>query len=48
MRKTWKDKVAKATGSNYKLNKKALQIKKSWDEVEGILKKSMNKNQKKK
>lgn len=33
----WKYKMAKATGSNYKLNKKVLQLKKSWDEVQGIL-----------
>jgi hypothetical protein len=30
-------KVAKATGGNYKLNKKAMQLKRSWDEVDGIL-----------
>lgn len=37
MKKGWKSQVAKATGGNYKLNKKALQLKRSWDEVEGIL-----------
>jgi hypothetical protein len=37
MKKTWKHKVAKATGSNYKLNKKVMQLKRSWDEVEGML-----------
>lgn len=37
MGKSIKHKIAKATGANYKLNKKALQIKRSWDEVEGIL-----------
>lgn len=37
MSKKWKYKMAKATGSNYKLNKKVMQLKRSWDEVEGIL-----------
>lgn len=37
MKKSWKQKVAKATGGNYKLNKKAMQIKRSWDEVEGMI-----------
>ncbi len=37
MKKGIKWKIAKATGSNYKLNKKALQLKRSWDEVESIL-----------
>lgn len=37
MKKNWKYKLAKITGSNYKLNKKVMQLKKSWDEVEGIL-----------
>jgi len=37
MRKDWKYKVAKITGSNYKLNKKVMRLKKSWDEVEKIL-----------
>lgn len=37
MKKSWKQKVAKATGSNYKLNKKVMQIKRSWDEVEDIV-----------
>ncbi|HKL78867.1 MAG TPA: hypothetical protein VJZ06_10530 [Mobilitalea sp.] len=37
MKKNWKSKVAKATGNNYKLNKKVLRIKRSWDEVEGML-----------
>ncbi len=43
MKKNWKYKMAKATGSNYKLNKKVLQLKRSWDEVEGILNSSMKK-----
>lgn len=37
MGKTWKQKVARATGSNHKLDRKILQLKRSWDEVEGIL-----------
>lgn len=37
MKKNWKQKIAKATGHNHKLNKKALQLKRSWDEVEAIL-----------
>lgn len=37
MKKGVKWKIARATGSNYKLNKKALQMKRSWEEVEGIL-----------
>jgi len=37
MKKTWKSKVAKATGNYQKLDKKMLKMKKSWDEVEGIL-----------
>lgn len=43
MKKTWKHKVAKATGSNYKLNKKIMQLKRSWDEVEGMLNNSVKK-----
>ncbi len=37
MKKGVKWKIARATGSNYKLNKKALQMKRSWEEVEAIL-----------
>lgn len=37
MKKNWKSQIAKATGSNHKLNKKVLRLKASWDEVEGIL-----------
>ena len=43
---SWKLKVARATGSNYKLNKKIMQIKRSWDEVEGILNKAAKKKRK--
>lgn len=46
MKKTWKHKLAKATGGSYKLNKKVMQIKRSWDEVEGMLNTS-EKNKKK-
>ncbi len=41
MKKGVKWKIAKSTGSNYKLNKKALQMKRSWDEVEAILNNAM-------
>lgn len=37
MKKNWKQKVVKITGSNYKLNKKVMQLKRSWDEVEEIV-----------
>lgn len=37
MNKKIKFKLAKATGGNYKLNRKIMQLKRSWDEVEGIL-----------
>ncbi|MDI9509728.1 MAG: hypothetical protein GX319_08065 [Clostridiales bacterium] len=43
MKRSLKYKMAKATASNYKLNKKAMQLKRSWDEVEGILSGSMKK-----
>jgi hypothetical protein len=37
MKSKLKYKLAKATGCNYKLNKKIMQLKRSWDEVEGML-----------
>lgn len=37
MKQKWKYKLARATGSNYKLNKKIMQLKRSWDEVEAVL-----------
>lgn len=37
MNQKLKNKVAKATGGNYKLNKKVMRLKRSWDEVEGML-----------
>lgn len=33
----WKQKVAQMSGNNIELNRKSLQIKKSWDEVAKIL-----------
>lgn len=38
--------IARATGSNYKLNKKVMQLKRSWDEVEGIINKTDKKKKK--
>jgi len=43
MKKTWKSKVARATGNNHKFNKKILKLKSSWDEVEGMLNNSVKK-----
>ena len=37
MRRKLKCKIARAFAGNYKLNKKVMQIKRSWDEVESIL-----------
>lgn len=37
MNQKLKHKVAKATGGNYKLNRKIMKLKRSWDEVEGML-----------
>lgn len=47
MKKSWKSKVAKATGANRDLDRKFLKLKSSWDEVEGILSKSVKKKRKK-
>ena len=41
-------KICKYTASNYKLNKKVLKLKRSWDEVESILNSAVNKKKKKK
>lgn len=38
MKKSFKSEIAKATSQNIELNKKVLQMKTSWDEVEGLLK----------
>jgi len=46
MKKSWKYKVAKATAANYKLNKKILRIKASWDEVSSILNGAVDKKKK--
>lgn len=46
MKKSWKYKIAKTTGGNYKLNKKILRIKASWDEVDGILNGAVKKKRK--
>ncbi|MCI8674880.1 MAG: hypothetical protein HFI89_15595 [Lachnospiraceae bacterium] len=35
---TWKDTVGKATLSNPELNRKALKLKKSFDEIDNLLK----------
>lgn len=43
---SWKAKLARATSGNIELNKKALKMKKSWDEVEKLL--QPNKKTKKK
>lgn len=43
MKKDWKFKVAKITGSNQKFDRKIMKLKASWDEVEGILGKSVKK-----
>jgi len=37
VKKTIKQRIAKATSNNSNLNKKSLQLKRSWDEVEGML-----------
>lgn len=47
MKQSWKSKVAKATGGNRELDRKIMRLKSSWDEVEGILGKSVKKKGKK-
>lgn len=37
MKKKWKRKLARFSNCNRDLNQKALKIKRSWDEVDGIL-----------
>jgi hypothetical protein len=37
VKKNWKSQVAKVTGTNQKLDRKALKLKKSWDEVSNLL-----------
>jgi hypothetical protein len=46
VKKNWKSKVAKATGGNHNLDKKVLRLKSSWDEVEGLLNKTVKKKKK--
>ena len=46
MKNNWKAKIAKVTGNNRSVDRKMLQMKKSWDEVEGILNKSVKKKRK--
>lgn len=46
MSKSWKSKVAKATGGNRNLDRKIMKMKASWDEVEGILNKAVKKKKK--
>lgn len=48
MGKSIKSKIAKATGNKPELDKKALQMKKSWDEVSNLLKSANIGNGKKK
>lgn len=47
MKNSMKSKLSKVLGYNTELNKKALTVKKSWDEVENLLK-TTNKGNKKK
>jgi len=47
MKKDWKAKLARITGRNPKLDRKILQLKKSWDEVEDMLNKSVKIKKKK-
>lgn len=48
MKKSVKDKVAKMLSGNTNLNKKTLQMKKSWDEVDNLLKSAKTNTAKKK
>jgi hypothetical protein len=43
MKKTWKTKIARATGNSHNFNKKILKLKASWDEVEGMLNNTVKK-----
>ncbi|NLC19412.1 MAG: hypothetical protein GX757_09390 [Clostridiales bacterium] len=47
MKRNWKSKISKLTGNMRKLDRKILQLKASWDEVEDILNKSVKKKKKK-
>lgn len=48
MRQSVKGKLAKMSNGNMELNRKALQLKRSWEEVAGILKVSNRNNKKSK
>lgn len=37
MKKKWKGKLAQISNGNLELNRKALKMKRSWDEIDGIL-----------
>ncbi|MDF2870837.1 MAG: hypothetical protein K0R05_2412 [Anaerocolumna sp.] len=43
MKNSVKNQLAKTFGGNMELNKKALQMKNSWDEVSGLLGKGLKK-----
>ena len=48
MKRKIKGKIARATACNYKMNRKVLEIKRSWEEVESLLNKATyNKKNKK-
>lgn len=48
MNKSIKDKLAVQLSNNTELNKKALKLKKSWDEVDSLLKSPKGKKKEKK
>lgn len=43
MKKTVKNQLAKTFGGNIELNRRALHMKNSWDEVSGLLGKGLSK-----
>jgi hypothetical protein len=47
MKSNWKSQVAKVTGTNPKIDRKVLKMKKSWDEVSSLLNSSVKKKKKK-
>ena len=46
MKRNWKSQVAKVTGTNQKLDRKVLKMKRSWDEVSDLLNTGMKKKKK--
>lgn len=42
MKKSLQNQISKALGGNVELNKKALNLKRSWDEVQSIVGKDKN------